>query len=748
MSLLGAPTTSLARPPLPQTDGNSFTLAQLNILEPIALSGPLGTEFVNFRLPADWALTGGAQLQLNFDTTVSGFEELQVASAVSRTITNTTRATNASNALDASARYGGNLRVVMNNVPLAIVPLNRNGVRLLSIPIPARAFSATQENGLNYLAFQLDDKVQCGKGDQTRIVIDPQTKLVVPNRASPIKKDLTQLPRPFFQRSFVPDEATIVVPDEPTALEMQAALNVAAGFGRMTGGGLAITLTTVSQLTPTLRDSTHLILVGKPAGLPLLKDLKLPLALKGNGFTNAQPNNGVLQLADSPWNASKAILVVSGDTDAGVVASAQALSTGNVRASKFTNFALILADQKTAAQPKNLLADTDVTLHDLGYTNNLLQGGGSQTARYAFSLPEEQIASSDSYVEVSYVHSAVFDYARSNVSVVLNGVNIGGIRLDDNSTRLSRARISLPPDVLRAGQNQIGFRSEATHRDACVLDGNGLWLNIQSDTRLHIPTRANNSDSTTRKVNLSGYLNALTSQADLSNIAFVVGAKDAGGWNAAAKLASGLGAQFDPAIAKYPLDVVAAYSDVLPDALRAQREVIVVGKASTLVGVIDTLNNVLPAPFPKNGNVALERDATLQYRAPTDADIGYLQLLLAPWNAKHNVLAVMGSTDAGLLSASYALLDPKTRSKVSGNLVFINGEQMVATDNQKTLARVVAAGAAASASPAQPSTQSSTQPANSAPPTWIVPIIVVAVGALLLIGAIASFVVISRRRKN
>ncbi len=111
------------------------------------------------------------------------------------------------------------------------------------------------------------------------------------------------------------------------------------------------------------------------------------------------------------------------------------------------------------------------------------------------------------------------------------------------------------------------------------------------------------------------------------------------------------------------------------------------------------------------------------------------------WNAKRNVLAVMGSTDAGILSASNALLDPKRRSEVSGNLVFVNSEQLVAMDNQKTLARTVAVGSAA---PAQPSAASAIQP--SSPPTWVTSVVAVAIGGLLLIGAVIAFAVIGRRR--
>lgn len=143
-SFFGQAANSLAHPALPQTEGNRFSLEQLNILEPIPLIGPLNTQFVNFRFPADWALAGGAELRLSFDTAVPGFQELEIASSISDTLTGTaaiSATTRAAGIPVTPARFGGNLRVVMNNVPLAIVPLNRNGTGRCPSPfrhVPSR----------------------------------------------------------------------------------------------------------------------------------------------------------------------------------------------------------------------------------------------------------------------------------------------------------------------------------------------------------------------------------------------------------------------------------------------------------------------------------------------------------------------------------------------------------------------------------------------------------------------------------
>src|SRR5204863_7491661 len=87
---------------------------------------------------------------------------------------------------------------------------------------------------------------------------------------------LGRQPLPLVQRSFLPDAATIVTPDAPTAAELQAALTIAAGFGRMSDGALALNLIPAARLTDDLKRSAHLIFVGKPSAFPVLREIRLP----------------------------------------------------------------------------------------------------------------------------------------------------------------------------------------------------------------------------------------------------------------------------------------------------------------------------------------------------------------------------------------------------------------------------------------------------------------------------------------
>ena len=94
----------------------------------------------------------------------------------------------------------------------------------------------------------------------------------------------------------------------------------------------------------------------------------------GNQFNDigGEKDDGIVELIDSPWSVDKAILTVGGNTDAGTVKAAQAISTGAFRTNTFPNLAIV---QQVQQSSPNISIPVDQTLQDLGYAtqtpNNL-----------------------------------------------------------------------------------------------------------------------------------------------------------------------------------------------------------------------------------------------------------------------------------------------------------------------------------------------------------------------------------------
>jgi hypothetical protein len=622
------------------------------------LRGPADSAYLDFSLPATWELTSGAALRLNLNVFFAG---------------------------EAARAFGGALQVMLNGVTLSTVLLDTPGELSLTIPIESAALTPARPDGRHSLAVLLDTNEQCDSIDHTSVIIRPSSALILPHRIIAPPTDLTRLPYPIVQRSFAPDTATIVVPDTPSAAEMQAALTIAAGLGRMAGDSLGLSLTPVSELSDEVRESTHLIVVGKPATIPLLREARLPAPLKGDGFAapGALADDGVVQMAVSPWDDNKVLLAVGGDNDAAVIKAAQAVSNGAIRTGDRSDLALVAAVQPS---PVNNTLNLDQTFADLGYDSQKMSGLGGQYAGYRFDIPPGMMIGEEAYLDLVFVHTALLDYDQSGVMINLNDEPIASLRLDDNSTRLGGARIMLPATLLRPGSNQLTIRADLLPRAICADPrGIGLWLTIRPESLLHLPLAPADAERSLPEADFSRYPLPFTAAPNLSSVAFALGEDNPAGWDVAAQLALNLGARMQGSL----VDLVAVYADALPETVRQERDLLLVGRVDTLP-LLSELGAALPAPFAPGNVLATEPDAAVTYRLDEEASVGYLQLLAAPWNKDRTILATLGSTDEGLAWAGAAMTTPKLRAMLKGNLAVIRGEQVDSRDTRPSEADLAA----------------------------------------------------------
>jgi cellulose synthase operon protein B len=680
-----------------------------------SLRGPFDAAYVDFSLPADWELRGGASLQLHLALFVAG-----------------TSSAEGTPTAGAGRAFGGTLQVQLNNITLGTVLLDQGGERAITIPISSTALLAPREDGRHVLSMLLDTHEPCGSEQFTTLVIRPSSSLALPHRAVAPPTDLALLPRPIYQRAFQPDTATVVVPDAPTDGELQAALAVAAGFGRMTDGRLMLSLVPIGRLTDDMRDNAHLIFVGKPAAFPILDAARLPAPAQGSGFEapGMSDGDGVVQMAVSPWNTSKVLLIAGGSDDSAVIKAAQAIGSGAIRTGDAADLALVAAVQPQATAG---VIKVDRTLADLGYGVQNMYGLGGQYAGYRFDIPTGQAIDGDAYIDLVFVHSAMLDYDQSSVTVSLNNEPIASVRLDDTSTRLGSTRVTLPGSAMQAGSNQLTFRADLLPRVTCVDPrGSGLWMSIRPETMLHLPLGPAPASEITQTIDLSRYPAPFTARPNFGGLAFVLAAEDPASWHVAADIAFDLGRQSQGA----PLDLVVVVGDTVPEQVRKERDLLLIGRPSTLP-LIGELRSTLPAPFEPDADVATEPGVQVAYRMQPGTSIGYLELLPAPWSAERTVLAVLGSTDEGLGWAGAALTMPRLRSQVSGNLVVIDGEQVESRDTRPKHTE---------AEQEPPATDEST-PAPTAQRPSTVMLLGVATAALVVLGGVVGLAIWWWRRR-
>ncbi|MEW6716761.1 MAG: cellulose biosynthesis cyclic di-GMP-binding regulatory protein BcsB [Chloroflexota bacterium] len=707
------PVATEAVPIAAEEEENEYRFSVLGYEEQ-TLHGPYDSISIVFGIPGDWELIEGTEVRLDlsvFFTAADG-------------------TTGPANEVTA---FGGMLDVVFNDITLTTVLLNQSGEIAVNVPVPADAFIPAYSQGRHELRLVLNAEEDCLYDWWTTVVVRSTSRFILPHRFLVPTTDLTQLPKPIHQEdSVAPDLVTIVIPDEPNGVDLQAVLAVAAGFGRMTAGGMVYTFVPASQLTEELRANSHLIFVGKPVAFSILVGVGFPVPIVGNQFdvSAAQPDDGIVQMAHSPWNQSKVILLVSGTSDVGITKAGQAISSGLILSGEPSDLALV-----AEVRPGELATyvPTDRTFADLGYASEQINRVGIVNRDYIFYVPPGQVAEEGAYLELRYTHSTLLDYNRSGLVISLNDELIGSERFSDATSQQAVLRVTIPPRLLRVGNNRISIRADLFPLDTCSsLLLYNKWLSLSSDSLLHISFLPVLADTTTRVLDLAYYPDLFALSPGEGGVVFILPLDDVNAWKVAAQIAFDLGAYTEWTLAEH----LVYLGSEAPESVLQTRDLVVVGRASTLP-IIATLGDALPAPFEAGSDVVTSTHLQIEYRLPTGASIGYLELLTSPWNTDGAILAVLGNSDLGIQWAGNALTVPELQGKLAGNFALVNDDQIATTDT-----RIKTGVAAVVATPAPGGVTRPTTAGEvtvSGKPNWVIPVL----GGVLVLIVLVILIAIS-----
>ncbi len=687
-----------------------ITLGQLEGTE-ILLLGPYDSTTLYFGLPADWSMTGDAQLDLNV-----------------------TAAFNAASTGDAPAVYGGLLTVRFNRNTVGILPISSLGTFDLSVTIPQAALVSPRSDGRMELRFELDSGISCQANQHMNVVINTGTRLAFTYESVQPSTDLINFPRPIFQDTIYPDFATVVVPDQPSAAELQSAMSVAAGLGNLTSSQLGLGLTTASQLSDLQQANDHIIFVGKAASIPQLAELDLALPLTNGAFSPAggSPDDGVVQMVNSPWNAGRMALVVSGNSDAGVVKAAQAISTGILQSNSAPNLAII---EQVQELPVSSPLVSDQTFADLGYARDILTDRGVSTAGYNFFVPPGSTVSAEAFLDLAYGHSALIDYNLSGMVVLLNNQPIGSIKFtaETAAKAINNVQFALPQSLVLPGNNRIDVRVSLEPTDDCADPTlEGLFAVIWPESRLFLPFTSIQMN-TVELLDLGNYPSPLSYDSTLGSVGFILQGSDPASWQAALQVAKYLGDRSNGPIS---MPVVFFDGEQTADDL-ANYNLVVIGRPSGM-SVMGELNPALPVPFAEGSDQATNDHSQVAYRIPAEVSQGYVELLTSPWNSERVVFAALGNTPEGIGWAASSLADSPLRGQLAGNFAVINRTQVRTADTRlgQPLEEIAQQPPAEAPVIQQPTDLDLTPPpANQ--PAWILPTLGVAAGLIFVILLVA-----------
>ena len=469
-------------------------------------------------------------------------------------------------------------------------------------------------------------------------------------------------------------------------------------------------------------------------------------------------SDGIIQELVSPWDQTKAILVITGLGDQAVYKASQAMSFESHFPAMHGPLALVRAIH---ADPEYAPEEQAVrlTLADLGYEDST-SSGSFQSRSYWFNLPLAWELNQGAYFELHFSHSQLINYENSSLTVLFNSRPLVTIGLSEETSQGGILQVELPGSPLaHSGRsNRIEVQAEMQPRDKCG-SADQLWTVIKSDSLLHLEHGKQNN----RTLDLALYPIPFDRQPDLSDVRFVLPElPQPGEWELALQLSAALGSEVDGSKIIPAVTLGAA----LLDTDLSDYHLITIGRP-TRNPILQQVNTQLPQPFLPDSDRIEQKLREVVLRLPPEVSLGYVQLLPSPWNENLGLLAVTGTSDEGVTWASQSLSQTSLSRQLSGNLAVIR-DQDIQTLDTRQLTRHGLAAAVSAAVPelttvaaVTPTIASSTlvtatviptvqSPEATAytPPNWLVPLVTGTALAVIIIFAIAIWQALRRRKTS
>lgn len=580
------------------------------------------------------------------------------------------------------------VNVVMNGRPLRAIRLDEHNIdpRSYEVRLPPDVL-ASDFNRLS-LEYRMSITRECGDPLHPALfaTVHPDTRLELDFASDPplavlAEPNLADYPYPFFRGGFpVVAPVTIVVPNEPSAVELTTAYRLAADLaGRVFFDLDLLDVRQVRALDAAARREHQLVLIGTPDRHPLLAR-----ALAGSTFrvadgalarvddhglaTSLAPDHGVLVVGPSPWNAAFRALLVTGVTDEAVVRAVDAITSPEPSA-LFAGPQAVLT--KAVAVPRGAREFRSAfTFGDTGEADTTIVGDGG-THDVLFSAPA---LAPDSTVQLDLVVSTpeVLDRRRSNIVLELNGQNVQTIELSATESHRASYRVTLPSDLFRVGPNTLRMRTTLYTSDASSIVGpctsaalERLWATIHADSAIALPETGE-----------------LSTGADLASLPFpfagLYGIEDAvfivdagrpaslrGGMLATIALGRRANTRPDFEVQLAPSATQATIGD---------RHVIAIGlpDSAPLRAEVD---RALPLLLQVDGSRALVGADDVLTEILDSARLGAIQEASVPWAETRRLLALDGTDDEALTWVARAL----TERTFDGTVALLQSPTVVRT---------------------------------------------------------------------
>lgn len=304
----------------------------------------------------------------------------------------------------------------------------------------------------------------------------------------PYEPKLSLYPYPFIREGALQkDNIDLVLSEAPSLQEIASAFYVAnALYQNATWRGLALNIFSYRQWQQE-KPMQNTIITMKAGDLETA-NFSIPWPdtwqqlMASNDF-ETKNNTGLLVLSPSPSDQTKAVLYVTGTTDAGLLKAAEALHHRSlIQTSASSSYLLI----KNLPQLKDIRSTLEqMTFADLGYTNQSVYGRGGSQVNYEFEVPVEKKLDYITLRLKILMSDLLSNLQKSSLTIKVNDTPIGSYELfGSNSTQIVEQ--SIKNDATVPGKNKLSlvFNLNILEKDCTPETDRQAWATVYADSSL------------------------------------------------------------------------------------------------------------------------------------------------------------------------------------------------------------------------------------------------------------------------
>lgn len=526
------------------------------------------------------------------------------------------------------------MTVLIDNVPIESIPLiqkedNKNTVR---IPLP----DAALEEGFHSISISFYGHIMdgiCVNEDHSAnwFTLYPESLLYLDISERATSDFLLQdFPYPFVQPGFDQEIHTaIVIPDQPSSNELEAALFLSSYLQTQISSGDRIEIISESSMEAF---RSHYIVIGKTSSFNgTIKSLvgAANLSLEDDHLT-------IANYALKGEQATKQVLFITANTDSDISEKIHVLTEQdyiNQLAGTSININRIPSPKKENYSPS-------VTFEDLQIGNLTLSGVNSLSQNYFYKVPANIDENQQAYLQLKLKKSEVLTQLENEITnneaeltIWLNNVpHSVAIERLTNMDESGYYSVEIPVDPALLNQSsflEIKFEAMGLHDyDICVPADNSRWIYLDQSSYLFVPQ----VDSST-SFNFSKWPSPYVTKNNQSETTIVI--PNAVTLEDIHQLQNLISSMYTDVESLRYLNIT--YSSDVTDDMLKQNDLLFIGGTEIHPILKEQQTNLLVNEPEKNGDIT-----PYQLLNETTIRIAYIQP--SPWNEEH-ALTVFTKTD-------------------------------------------------------------------------------------------------------